>query len=251
MKDWNLFSFNKVFFAAFFVLAVINSLAVIVEDNGSIMALLKCLSIPVFLIFFYIKKNKINMLLIFFLAFAFLGESTETLFHNLNDICAQSIFYCFAFIQLIVLMLPKFNFIQVDGLIKAYLLMLFGVTVFFLKVLYDFVGIDFLNNIEAMLFTIKCFMIMILNFIAYAVYLHVQSKKSVLFLIATVCFGFSCLLDYLIFSFSNTWSFIMLNRIIYLLGIYFIFRFLIEENKGTLNPTNEVYEDFSKDRILT
>jgi len=249
MKNWNLFSFNKVFFAAFFVLAVINSLAVIIEDDVLLLSI-KSLSVPVFLIFFYVKNNKINMSLMIFLAFAFLSESSGVLFPDLNVVCTESLFYCFAFMQLIVLILPKFKFIQLDGLIKAYLLMMFGVTLFFFKVLYDLVGVEFLERAEVMLFSTKSFILVILVFVAYGVYLHIQSKQSILFLIAAVCFGFSCVLDYLNFSFINNWSFMVLNRIIYLFGMYFIFRFVIEENKCKTHQGIQVQEHFAGGDML-
>ncbi|WP_298533491.1 hypothetical protein [uncultured Algibacter sp.] len=250
MKNWNLFSFNKVFFVAFFTLVVLNSFAVIVRDDLG-MQFIKVLSIPVFFIFFYARNNKINISLIVFLVLAFLSDGVRLLFHDFNIFCLESVFYSFAFMQLIVFMLPKFKFIQFDGLIKAYLLMMFGVVVFFANVLYDFVGIEFLNSMETMLFSTKCTVITALVFVTYGVYLHVQSKQSILFLIATVCFGFSCILDYLNFSFVNVWSFMILNRITYLLGIYFIFRFIIEENKlKTRQIEVDVQENFSSDNIF-
>lgn len=249
MKNWNLFSFNKIFFIVFFVMAVLNSLAVIIEDDV-VMLLVKSMSVPVFLIFFYVRNNKINISLMVFLIFAFLSESSGILFPDLNVVCTESLFYCFAFIQLIVLILPKFKFIQLDGLIKAYLLMMFGVTLFFFKILYDLVGVEFLERAEAMLFSAKSFVLMILVFVAYGVYLHIQNKQSILFLIAVVCFGFSCVLDYLNFYFINKWSFMVLNRIIYLFGMYFIFRFVIEANKCKTHQGTQVQKHFVSGDML-
>ena len=250
MKNWNLFSFNKVFFTAFFILAVLNTFAIITNDT-MVMQLIRFSGIPFFLIFFYVKKNKINISLIVFLILAFLSDSAGFLFDDLDVICVESIFYCFAFMQLIILTLPKFKFIQFDGLIKAYLLMICGVTIFFVKVLYDLVGIEFLDSLETMLFSAKCFVLMALVFISYGLYLHLQNKTSIFLLISTVCFGFSCVLDYLNFSFVNVSSFMVLNRITYLLGLYFVFRYAMEENKFKIYQVEvEVKESFPRDNIL-
>lgn len=249
MKNWNLFTFNKVFFAVFFILAVINSLAVFIKDDV-IMQSLKSLSVPVFFIFFFVKHHRISIPLIVFLIFAFMSESAGSLFPDFNVVCTESLFYCFAFLQLFVLVLPKFKFMKFDGLIKAYLLMMFGVTLCFFKILYDLVGMEFLESAEALLFSGKSLVLIILIFVAYGVYLDIQSKQSILFLIATVCFGFSCAIDYLSFSFVNNWIFMVLNRIIYLLGMYFIFKFIIEENKCNIRQENEIHDSFSSDNIL-
>lgn len=249
MKNWNLFTFNKVFFAAYFLLAVINSLAVFIEDDVFIQSL-RPLSIPVLLIFFYLRKNEINTSMVFFLFFAFLSESAGSIFSDFNSVCTESMFLCIAFIQLIVLMLPRFKFTQFDGLIKVYLLMMFGVALFFFKVLYDLVGMPFLEQAEAMFFSAKSMVVVILVFISYGVYLNVQSKQSILFLIATVCFGFSNALDYLNFSFVNNLGFLVLNRVIYLLGLYFVFKFIIEENNCKVRQEPEIEESFSGDNIL-
>lgn len=191
---------------------------------------IKVLSVPVFFVCFFMKYSLKNISLIFFLLFIFLGENANFLFHDLSTVCTESIFYGFAFIQLIVLILPKFKFWQLDKMIKGYLLLMLCLGVFFLKVLTDVIGFGFLDKAEVLLFSAKNLAVIILGFVAYGVYFQLQNKQSIFLLIAVVCFSFASVIDYLILSSGNHWVYSILSRITFLSGLYFIFQFIISES---------------------
>lgn len=245
MKKWHQFTYDEIFFTAFLIILVINIFAVNIKD-GVIMHFIDIISLPVFLIFFFARPNKINTPFIFFFTFLFLGENVSWLFQDFSVVSSQSMFYCFAFLQLIVLVLPKFEFLKLEGFIKAYLIMMVLLSLFFIKVLHDLVGVHFLNEAETLSFYGKSLVLIVLVFVAYGYYLCIQSKLSILFLIAAVCFGFCGVVAYINFSYPESYSLITLKRTLFIIGVYFIFKYIIEENNN-----KQSVEAYSKAPIFT
>ncbi|WP_136481421.1 hypothetical protein [Cognatitamlana onchidii] len=250
MEKLSLNNYNRVLLATFFNLAALSGIAIFIKDKGLFVAV-KSLSIPVFLLFFFVKNYRIKIPLMLFLVFTFLSDNANIIFYKFSVVGAESTLYCLAFTQLIAAILPDFKFFRLDNVIKAYLFLILCVVLFFFKLLYDMVGLNTqLSALELILFFARCLSVLFLVFMAFGAYLQNQTKKSIMFFIAAVCFGFSGVIDYISLSFiGNASTFILFNRVIYLLGVFFIFKFIIEENELN-NRSRSVHEQyFSEDNI--
>lgn len=249
MKHWYKLTFEKVFFCILLLLLALNFFSAFIKDdllmNSSI-----ALFIPVFLVFFFLKHSYISFAFVSFLLFSFLGDISYYFFPKESIIKASSILYILSYTQLLVIILPKFKVYEVDKLIGIYLLVVIAINLYFLYTIYEILKTIIPGQNEVILIGLKSLTLIILGFASFAVYLNTQTKRSILFLFATVCFGFSAIINYVSYYYLYDWSFVMLNRATYILGLYLLFKYLIIENK--LRRPIEVNENekFSSDNIL-
>ncbi|OEJ98761.1 hypothetical protein A8C32_06070 [Flavivirga aquatica] len=248
MKNWYKSTFNKVFFGALLTLIVVNVVVAITENELLLQSTMP-LFIPVFCIFFFIKYKYLSIPFISFLLFSFFGDTSVIFFKGDTVYHASNIFYFLSFTYLIFIIIPKFKFLEVDKLIGAYLLVVFLINLYFLYVLYGGLREVMLDNTGVILFVVKSLVLIVLGFAAFGVYLNRQTKQSILFLIAIICFSFSAILDYINVYYLHNWSFVMLFRVLYALGLYFVFRSVIED-KIVNKKTVEINDRFSSDNIL-
>lgn len=230
MKNWFNLTFNKVFFCALLGLIAISFFVTFTQD----LLLLKstmALFIPVFLIFYLIKYKSLKVVFVSFLLFSFLGDVSLTFFSNETFVKISSILYFLSYLYLIVMVIPKFKLLKVDKLIGVYLFGVFVINIFFLYTLFSILKAIIPDDTEVLLFGLKSLSLIILAFISFGVYLNTQSKQSILFLVAVIFMAFSTILNYVNLYYLYHWSFEMLYRVLYGIGLYFIFRYIIADNK--------------------
>lgn len=209
---------------------IANSFAVFLEDQ-SFVQYVNGLSVPVFVAFSLLKYRLDNISFFFFCLFFFLSDSSSLFFHQVNLVYATSIFYLAACIHLLILVIPKLNLMHIDKSIKAYLLLMFFISILFLSLIYSAIEQVFVNGVEAMLFVAKYFALTILGLASFGMYLLTQNKKSIYFLTAVICFEFSVICNNLNIYFISEWRFSLLDRLLHIIGLYFIFKFIIEEKE--------------------
>lgn len=128
------------------------------------------------------------------------------------------------------MVIPKFKFHHLDKIIGIYLLTVLAINLYFLYIIYVVMKVVVPNSNEVLLFGIKSFTLIVLGFLAFAVYLNTQTKQSVLFLTAVLFFCLSAMLNYVCMYYFYNWSFDLLQRILYGIGLYMIFKYIIEQN---------------------
>ena len=230
MKNWFNLTFNKVFFVALLGLITISFFVTFTQD----LLLLKstmALFIPVFLIFYLVKYKSLKVVFISFLLFSFLGDVSLTFFSNETFVKISSILYFLSYLYLIVMVIPKFKLLKIDKLIGVYLFGVFVINIFFLYTLFGILKAIIPDGTEVLLFGLKSLALIILVFISFGVYLNTQTRLSILFLVAVVFIAFSTILNYVNLYYLYHWSFEMLYRVLYGIGLYFLFRYIIADNK--------------------
>lgn len=249
LKHWFKLTFNKVFFCVLLLLLALNFFSTFINDdllmNSSI-----ALFIPVFLIFFFLKNNYMGFAFVSFLIFSFLGDISYYFFPEDSVLKTSSILYILSYTQLLIIVLPRFKIFKVDKLIAIYLLVVFAINLYFLYTIYEILKIIIPDQNEVLLIGVKSLTLIILAFISFAVYLNTQTKQSILFLVATICFAFSAIINYVNYYYLYDWSFVMLNRATYILGLYLLFKYFIIENKMRKPKEVKAGETFSSDNVL-
>lgn len=249
MKHWYKLTFEKVFFCVLLLLLALNFFSAFVKDdllmNSSI-----ALFIPVFLVFFFLKHSYISFPFISFLIFSFLGDISYYFFPQESLLNVSSILYILSYTQLLIIILPKFKVLEVDKIIGVYLLVVITINLYFLYTIYEILKTIIPEQTEVLLIAVKSFTLIILGFTSFAVYLNTQTKQSILFLVISICFGFSAVINYVGYYYLYDWSFVMLDRATYILGLYFLFKHLINENKERMPVEVNENEKFSSNNIL-
>jgi hypothetical protein len=230
MKRLILFSFNKVFFGALFLLIVLNIIGSVSEDALFLQST-KPLFIPVFLIFFFIKNKSISIPFILFLLYSFLGDSASMFFSNDIFLKASSVMYFLSYLCLVGFVFPKFKFEGLNKVITIYLIIVVLINMYFLYVVYGILKTIIPDSLEVFLFGMKSISLIVLFIIAFGVYLNSETKQSILFLIMALCFVFSDILNYVSQYYVYHWSFLMFDRVLHVLGLFYLFNYIIEYNK--------------------
>lgn len=249
VKNWFKITFNKVFFCALLLLLAVNFISAISEDE-LLLQTTQALFVPVFLIFFFVKHKTLSIPFILFLIFTFLGDISSMVFLDEGVVKVTSVLYFLSFMHLVIMALQKFKISELDKLIGIYLLVVFLISLFFMHALYEIVQSIILDDSEVILFGAINTVLIILAFAAFAVFLNRQNKQSVLFITAVVCFVFSSALGYVNHYYLYDWSFVMLNKTLYIIGLYFMFKYIILEKKSRKTILIEEPERFSSDNIL-
>ncbi|WP_143144281.1 hypothetical protein [Flaviramulus basaltis] len=208
------------------------------------------LLIPAFLIIFLLKNKSLSIPFISFLFFSFLGDISSVFIKGDMFFYVSNTFYFLSFIYLFLIALPKFKLFEVDKLIGIYLVTVFLINTYLLYALYGFLKSVIADGLEVNLFAVKSFMLIILTFLSFGIYLNTQTKRSILFLASCVCFGFSTILDYINVYYLYEWNFIMLHKILYVVGLYFLFSYALIENHVKKHKTSEIKESYSSENIL-
>jgi hypothetical protein len=208
--------------------------------------------IPVFLIVFLLKYKSLSVPFISFLVFSFLGNISSIYIKEEMFLFVPDAFYFLSFMYLLLIAIPKFKIFEVDKLIGVYLISVFLINIYLLYALYGFLISVIPDYIEVNLFIAKSLVLNILAFLSFGIYLNTQTKGSILFLVAVVCFGFSTNLDYINGYYLYDLNFIMFNRILYVIGLYLVFRYAMIDNKfsNTSIETVDKHKDYSSDNIL-
>lgn len=249
MKNWFNLTFNKVFFSALLALIAISFFVTFTQDSLLLKSTMS-LFIPVFLIFYFYKYKSLGLVFLSFLLFSFLGDVSLTFFTNETFVKASSILYFLSYLYLIAIVVPRFKLLDVNKLIGVYLLGVFIINIFFLHTLYSILKVVIPDNTEVLLFGLKNLSLIILAFIAFGVYLNTETKQSILFLVAVIFIVFSTILNYVNLYYLYHWSFEMLYRTLYAVGLYFLFKYIMVENKYKKANTRLKEKTFSSDNIL-
>jgi hypothetical protein len=247
MKKSITITFNKLLLALLILISV-NITVFLINDSLLIKTVLP-LFIPIFLIFHFMKNKKLSIVFISFLIFSFLGDASTLFFSEEIIIKTSSILYFLSYMYLIIMIAPKFKFFELDRLIAAYLIGVFSITIYFLNVFYDIVNAVLPDSNEVLLFGLKSLILVLLAFISFGVYLNTQSKQSAIFLTAVICFVFSVILNYINIYYLYNLNFLLVERMLYVVGLYLLFKYIAEENtnKKQVEIRNKVY---TSDNVL-
>ena len=230
VRNWIKIQYNTVFICVLLLLIVINVIATI-SENALMLQITNPLFIPLLLLYYFVKNKYISFIFVAFLLFSFLGDSASVLFSNDSVVKASSVLYCISYLCLVYVIASKFKRIEFDKIIGAYLLVVFLINAYFLYTLFNILQAIIPDGLEVTLFGIKSVSLIALALVSFAVYLNSDTKLSILFLVMSLCFVFSDVLHYISYYYIYDWSFVMLNRTLHILGLFFLFNYIIEENR--------------------
>ncbi|MFD2823894.1 lysoplasmalogenase family protein [Lacinutrix iliipiscaria] len=210
-------------------LILINVFATI-SENELFQQMTKPLFVPVFLIYFLLGNKKISPIIFIFLAFSFIGDFTSVFTNEILMVEVSSLFYCLSYISLIVASVLNIKKLKLDKIIGMYLVVVFVINSYLLFILFDTLKYHIPDSVEITLFGVKSVSLLVLAFIAFVNYLNTDSKQSIQFLVMSLCFVFSDVLYYVSTYYMYNWSFVMLDRVLHVIGLFFLFNLILEKN---------------------
>lgn len=230
MKNWLQIGYNKVFLCVLLVLIAFNVLAT-VSENEALLLISKPLFIPVFVMYYFIKNKYINPVFILCLVFSFLGDFSSVFFSNEQLLQVSSLFYCASYFCLVYAALIKMKRLKLDVVVGGYLIIVFAINAYLMYELFNVLKLYIPNVAELTLFGVKSMALIVLCFVAFISYLNSDSKPSIIFLAMALFFAFSDVLYYISNYYIYSLSFVMLDRVLHIFGLFLLFNFIIEQNR--------------------
>ncbi|WOD43652.1 hypothetical protein [Hwangdonia lutea] len=248
MKNSFILSFNKLFFGVLLLLVSVNIIGAF-SENASFLQTAKVFFIPALLTLFFIKYKSLSLPFILFFLFSFLGDVSLAFFDNEFFIKASSVFYFLSYLSLIGIAFFKFKFFEIDKVVGTYLVVVFLINAYFLYTFYSILKAIVPDSFEVLLFGVKNLSLILLVFLAFGMYLANDTKPSILFLMVALCLVFSTILNYVSLYYVYSWSFVMLERIIYAIGVYLLLNYIMVENKNAIIQ-NKAQDRYNSDNIF-
>ncbi|MBU2940628.1 hypothetical protein KO494_13860 [Lacinutrix sp. C3R15] len=234
LKNWINKLPNNTFLCVLFVLMLVNVFAIF-SGNNLLQQIIKPLFVPVFFIYLLLKGKQVNTWVLAFLLFSFTGDVTSNITNSFMILNISSFFYCLSYLSLIVAVAKRIKKLELDKVIKTYLIFVFLINAILLYILFDLIKYYIPDSVEVTLFAVKSIALIVLAFVSFVDYLNSETKGSILFLIMVLCFAFSDVLHYISVYYLYNWSFVLLDRVLHVVGLLFLFNYIKERNKNTDN----------------
>lgn len=181
--------------------------------------------------YFLLKNKYINPLLIGFLIFSFLGDFSSVFFSDTILVQIASLFYCLSYLCLVFAAISRIRNFKMDAVVGAYLIIVFVINSYLMYELFSILQIKISDSKEILFFGIKSIALMILAFTAFLAYLNRDSKTSILFLGMALTFVFADVLYYISNYYVYHYSFVVLDRVLHVFGLFFLFNYMIAVNR--------------------
>lgn len=230
MKEWLKISYNRIFLCVLCLLILINVLATI-SESGLLLQITKPLFVPVFIMYFFIKNKYFSFVFVLFLVFSFVGDFSSVFSSNNSIVKFSSFIYFLGYLTLVFYTISKFKRIRLDMVIGVYLLIVISINSYFVYELFSILKLQILDPIEVNLFAAKSVSLIALSFLSFVVYLNSDTKQSIIFLLMALCFVFSDVLYYISNYYIYNWSFVLLDRVLHVIGLFFLLNYIIGENR--------------------
>ena len=228
MKKYLNISSNRLFGIALILVLIVNIFASY-SENALFLNISKLLFVPVFLASFLIKDKVLSLVFLSFLMFSFVGDLFPSIFGG--EAIAANVMYLVSYICLLAIAVSNFRLEAIDKVVGAYLLVVLLINGYFLYTVCSFLNVLIVDEMEMLLFGAKSWALMLLAFTSFAVYLGKQNQASILFLIMSISFVFSDILNYVNHYYIYNWSILMLERVLHAVAIFYAFKYMIEQNK--------------------
>ena len=241
MKNWYFRNFNYVLFSLF--LTVIIAIGYDYFSGSEwLFRFILPIAIPLFSGLYFLKYKFLNLPFVFFLLFSLLGNAFRLINLKTENLYILNILSLAALVGLVCLAVQKFKIREVHKLVGIYLLTVFTISIFFIYEVIHIFRYFILEDTDFYLFVLNSLGLLVLAFMSFGFYLNKQTKSAILFLTGSICFAFASIIDYFVIYFAYNWNFLFLHKLLYVVGLYQMFKFMIEEH-SRLKPIED-YEVF-------
>ncbi|MBA6151133.1 hypothetical protein [Gelidibacter maritimus] len=218
MKRWHALSPN---WAITILLTLIISLNLICAYFGFFL-LTKTLIlaiIPLLLMLYFYKKRVMPAIFYTIFTIYFFGITLNivdpsSLSSKLSESC-----YTIAYLLLIIVMIRKLKTIKFDRLVLWYLVIVFAVSTYIVLLTFTALKSNFYDILSFTLTMSKGVALLVMAFLAFAIYLSKESAQSIIFLMVVCCFVFSDILSFITTSYIHFWLFEGVQKIFQSIGL--------------------------------
>lgn len=207
--------------------------------------------IPTLLIFYFYKQKLManvffTILMLTFLSILFKSVEGVDLFSKFSESS-----FLAAYALIVFVMLGKLKDIKFEGLVSWYLVLIVIVNTYLMYAMFASVKDSFQDSVILTLTVSKGVALLIMGFLAFAIYLSQESTQSILFLTVVCCFVFSDVLGFITTMYVDFWVFAAVHKILQATGLFLFVLYVynhhqkpkvaeLKETNVTTAPANHV-----------
>ncbi len=251
MERWHALSPN---WATTLLLVLIVSLNLLCSYYGlSVVTKTTALTIvPIVLtVYFYRQKIMANIFSVIFMLY-FFGILFNAVGHlGLSSKLSES---CFtgAYLLMIFVLLGKLKDVKLERFVSWYLAVVFFISTYLLYLLFTGLKDSFQDNVILTLMVSKGVALLVMAFLAFAIYLSKETAQSIIFLIVVCCFVFSDVLGFITTSYIQFWLFEAVQRIFQSLGLILACIYVFNHQEAETNTNGrKVFKSISRSNQMS
>lgn len=204
------------------VMLMLIAVANLISSFYELPLLLKTLTlviIPIILLLYFYKEK--SMANIFFVTFIliFCGIAFSIFENSLLWSKISEASFLGAYGLILFVMIGKIKHIKFQGLISVYLLTILAVNAYFMYVMFTSVQDSFQDSVIFTLTVSKGVALLLMAFLAFAIYLSKETLQSIIFLTVVFCLVFSDVLRFLTAMYVDNWLFSAAYNILQAAGL--------------------------------
>lgn len=177
------------------------------------------------LLYFRTKKIMANIFVVIFMLY-FLGMIFNIIDNLSLSKKLSEAFYTGSYLLLIFVLMGKLKDRKLDGLVSWYLAIVFLINTYLVFQLFIALKGNFQDSVIITLAISKGIALLVMAFLAFAIYLSKESKQSIIFLMVVCCFIFSDVLSFINTSYLYFWLFEAVQKIFQGLGLMGAFAYV-------------------------
>lgn len=230
MNRWHLLIPNWVIIVLFCAVLLLNFVAS--YDGLAVLSkITKVVTVPLVLLYFFSKRN--FMANIFFTIFLLMFFGDLSSVFNVNELVSKlsKTAYLGSYLLLVFILIGKLRRVKFEGLISWYLIFIFVLNTYFMYVLFSLIQDNFSDSVNMVLYVSRGITILIMGFLAFAVYLSKENAQSILFLVLSFCFIFSDVLFYISDLYVYYWLFEFFERTLHIIGLFLLYVYVFNHHE--------------------
>jgi len=188
------------------------------------------------LVYFFKQKVMVNVFFTIFLLF-FLGIIFNVFDHfSLSSKLSESCFLG-AYALLVFVMIGKLKDIKFEGLVSWYLIVILFINAYLMYNMFVSVEDSFRDSVNLTLIISKGIALLVMAFLAFAIYLSKESSQSIIFLTIVCCFVFSDVLSFITDMYIHFWLFDASQKILQSMGLFMFCMYVYNHQQLTSSVT--------------
>lgn len=207
--------------------------------------------IPLLLVtYFYRQSVMANIFLVMFIL-CFLGTIFNTFDHiGLMSKLSESCFLG-AYALVIFVMMGKLKHVKFEGLVSMYLILILLVNTYLMYSMFSLVKDSFMDSVILTLTVSRGIALLIMGFLAFAIYLSKESSQSILYLSIVCCFVFSDVLNFITSMYIHFWLFEGFQNILQAVGLLLFCVYVYNSQEVANSFRNSKSEIISRPNPMT
>ncbi|HUH27018.1 hypothetical protein [Gelidibacter sp.] len=177
-------------------------------------------TVPIVLILYFYKQRIMANIFSVIFALYFLG----IIFNAFDQFSLSTKFseWCFtgAYLLMVFVMLGKLKGVKLEGFVSWYLIVVFFISTYFVFLLFTGLKGSFQDTVILSLMVSKGVVLLVMAFLAFAIYLSKETAQSIIFLTVVCCFIFSDVSGFITTSYVQFWLFEAVQSIFQSIGLF-------------------------------